>query len=213
MDAIAPRLVKLLHQRLLIGPRKIPLQETIDPFLEEPFPTRFFMPWVDREKQAIIRHRRFVVARRIADHAATLPHGEWILFGAWDHENWGGELPDRAWIDAVTPHHPVWIYRLDGRPLGELDRWLDQPDDGRDPEAAVRHVVAEPGEICGKKLESNQGSHGSFPVIEWNGETLASHTRLESREFGFPQRRSLSHRGYRRRSCPGDGGSWRAGRP
>ena len=27
---------------------------------------------------------------------------------------WGGELPTREWIDAVTPDHPVWINRLDG---------------------------------------------------------------------------------------------------
>lgn len=53
-------------------------------------------------------------AQRIADHAATRPAGEWILNGTWDHENWGGELPTRAWIDAVTPDHPVWVTRLDG---------------------------------------------------------------------------------------------------
>ena len=52
--------------------------------------------------------------RRIGDFAAGIEPGEWILAGAWDHENWGGELPHREWIDAVTPDNPVWIYRLDG---------------------------------------------------------------------------------------------------
>ncbi len=52
--------------------------------------------------------------RRIADYARTLPSGTWILNGDWDHEQWGGELPTRAWIDSVTPDHPVWINRLDG---------------------------------------------------------------------------------------------------
>ncbi|NOX68480.1 MAG: amidohydrolase [Gammaproteobacteria bacterium] len=52
--------------------------------------------------------------QRIADFAADLQAGEWILNGTWDHENWGGELPRRDWIDAVTPDNPVWIYRLDG---------------------------------------------------------------------------------------------------
>lgn len=52
--------------------------------------------------------------RRIAAYAKTLPAGAWILNGDWDHENWGGELPTRQWIDAVTPHNPVWINRLDG---------------------------------------------------------------------------------------------------
>ncbi|HET6630231.1 MAG TPA: amidohydrolase [Woeseiaceae bacterium] len=52
--------------------------------------------------------------QRIADYAATLEPGEWILYGNWDHERWGGELPRRDWIDAVTPENPVWINRLDG---------------------------------------------------------------------------------------------------
>ncbi len=52
--------------------------------------------------------------RRIGEFAARLEPGEWILAGTWDHENWGGELPHRQWIDAVTPDNPVWIHRLDG---------------------------------------------------------------------------------------------------
>jgi len=52
--------------------------------------------------------------QRIATHARALPAGTWIQNGDWDHENWGGELPTRAWIDSVTPDHPVWINRLDG---------------------------------------------------------------------------------------------------
>jgi predicted amidohydrolase YtcJ len=52
--------------------------------------------------------------RRIAAYAATVPPGTWITHGDWDHELWGGELPRRDWIDAVTPDHPVWVRRLDG---------------------------------------------------------------------------------------------------
>ncbi len=51
---------------------------------------------------------------RIRDFAATVPAGTWIEGGDWDHERWGGELPTRAWIDSVTPEHPVWVNRLDG---------------------------------------------------------------------------------------------------
>ena len=51
---------------------------------------------------------------RIAAFAATVPAGTWITGGDWDHTLWGGELPRRDWIDAVTPNHPVWINRLDG---------------------------------------------------------------------------------------------------
>ena len=52
--------------------------------------------------------------RRIAEYARTLPAGTWITNGDWDHEQWGGELPRRGWIDSVTPNNPVWINRLDG---------------------------------------------------------------------------------------------------
>jgi predicted amidohydrolase YtcJ len=51
---------------------------------------------------------------RIKAYAATLPTGVWITEGNWDHEQWGGELPRRDWIDSVTPNNPVWINRLDG---------------------------------------------------------------------------------------------------
>lgn len=53
----------------------------------------------------------------IAEYAKTLEPGEWILEGNWDHTLWGGELPTRDWIDAVTPHNPVAITRLDGHML------------------------------------------------------------------------------------------------
>lgn len=53
-------------------------------------------------------------AARIAAFAASVPPGTWITGGDWDHELWGGRLPERGWIDAVTPDHPVWVNRLDG---------------------------------------------------------------------------------------------------
>jgi len=51
---------------------------------------------------------------RIAAFAKTQQPGEWIIAGDWDHENWGGELPTRDWIDTVTPDNPVLVNRLDG---------------------------------------------------------------------------------------------------
>jgi predicted amidohydrolase YtcJ len=51
---------------------------------------------------------------RIKAFAATVQPGVWITGGDWDHQNWGGALPERAWIDSVTPNNPVWINRLDG---------------------------------------------------------------------------------------------------
>jgi predicted amidohydrolase YtcJ len=51
-------------------------------------------------------------AERIAARAAERP-GEWMTGGLWDHENWGGTLPDRTWIDASTRGPPVFVQRLD----------------------------------------------------------------------------------------------------
>ncbi len=52
--------------------------------------------------------------RRIKAHASTLPQGAWMREGNWDHQNWGGELPRREWIDSITGGTPVLIQRLDG---------------------------------------------------------------------------------------------------
>ncbi|TWT88658.1 N-substituted formamide deformylase precursor [Pseudobythopirellula maris] len=52
--------------------------------------------------------------RRLRNVAAGRTPGQWIQGGDWDHTLWGGDLPTRDWIDAVTPDNPVWIGRLDG---------------------------------------------------------------------------------------------------
>ncbi len=51
--------------------------------------------------------------QRIADFAATVPEGTWILGGEWDGNDWG-KLPSKEWIDKLTPNHPVFVTRLDG---------------------------------------------------------------------------------------------------
>ncbi|AHE55050.1 hypothetical protein NX02_16860 [Sphingomonas sanxanigenens DSM 19645 = NX02] len=52
-------------------------------------------------------------ARRVGEAAAKLPAGKWLEGGHWDEQLWGGELPRRDWIDAVTPNTPVAVARLD----------------------------------------------------------------------------------------------------
>jgi predicted amidohydrolase YtcJ len=55
------------------------------------------------------------LARRIGEHARSLPKGTWIQEGNWDHESWPSKaLPTRQLIDPVTPEHPVFVQRLDG---------------------------------------------------------------------------------------------------
>ena len=50
---------------------------------------------------------------RIGRAARDLRQGQWLQGGNWDEQMWGGELPTRAWIDAVTPDTPVALVRLD----------------------------------------------------------------------------------------------------
>ena len=50
---------------------------------------------------------------RIAAAAKALPKGQWLEGGNWDQDRWGGEMPHRAWIDAVTPDTPVAVIRYD----------------------------------------------------------------------------------------------------
>jgi len=52
-------------------------------------------------------------SKRVADFTKTIEPGEWILEGNWDHTLWGGELPDKNWIDEFTEDNPVLVMRLD----------------------------------------------------------------------------------------------------
>jgi predicted amidohydrolase YtcJ len=52
--------------------------------------------------------------RRIEEFARSQPAGRWITGGDWDHELWGGELPQREWIDRQSGSNPMFITRLDG---------------------------------------------------------------------------------------------------
>lgn len=50
---------------------------------------------------------------RIAAAAKALPRGQWLEGGNWDQDRWGGKMPDKTWIDAVTPDTPVAVIRYD----------------------------------------------------------------------------------------------------
>ncbi|MEP2237209.1 MAG: amidohydrolase family protein, partial [Maribacter sp.] len=51
---------------------------------------------------------------KIASFAKEIEPGQWIVEGNWDHTLWGGELPNKDWIDEFTGNNPVAIYRMDG---------------------------------------------------------------------------------------------------
>jgi len=62
-----------------------------------------------REAQTIQQFITIIKAYK-AGHST----GRWITGGEWDHESWGGVLPQKEWIDSVTQDVPVFVRRLDG---------------------------------------------------------------------------------------------------
>jgi predicted amidohydrolase YtcJ len=50
----------------------------------------------------------------LKEYCADRKDDRWILGGDWDHEAWGGELPEKGWIDSVTGNHPLFVSRYDG---------------------------------------------------------------------------------------------------
>lgn len=59
-----------------------------------------------------VRSRREFI-ERIGAAARAVPSGQWLTGGPWDEQRWGGELPRRDWVDAVTGDTPIAIPRTD----------------------------------------------------------------------------------------------------
>ncbi len=56
-----------------------------------------------------------VMLAKVKAYAATLPPGEWIEGGGWDHTKWtGAKLPTRQELDGVSAGHPAFLGRTDG---------------------------------------------------------------------------------------------------
>lgn len=52
--------------------------------------------------------------RRVKERASSLPAGAWLTGGGWDHEILpGGMMPTKGILDAIAPHNPVLLSRLD----------------------------------------------------------------------------------------------------
>jgi len=48
------------------------------------------------------------------EYIPNINNGLWLQGGNWDHENWGGALPNKSWIDSLTNNNPVIVSRVDG---------------------------------------------------------------------------------------------------
>ncbi len=47
--------------------------------------------------------------QRVAQRAAQTPPGEWVLGHGWQQNDWDGQFPTAAELDAIAPHHPVYL--------------------------------------------------------------------------------------------------------
>lgn len=123
-------------------------------------------------------------ARRVGDAAKQVPKGEWLMGGNWDAELWGGALPTREWIDAVTPETPVALARVDqhswlvnslGLKLAGIDRNTPEPAGGRilrdakgeptgividEGKALVQRVIPPPGDATVERMMRIGIEHG-----------------------------------------------------
>ncbi|WBX84221.1 amidohydrolase [Sphingosinicella microcystinivorans] len=50
---------------------------------------------------------------RIGAAVRAVPPGQWLTGGPWDEQRWGGELPRKEWVDAVSGDTPIAIPRTD----------------------------------------------------------------------------------------------------
>ncbi|HNH26329.1 MAG TPA: amidohydrolase, partial [Anaerolineales bacterium] len=47
--------------------------------------------------------------RRVGERARTLKPGEWVLGHGWQQNDWDGNFPKAAELDAVSPNNPVYL--------------------------------------------------------------------------------------------------------
>ena len=49
------------------------------------------------------------ILHRLAGRLGEMPPGEWLRGHGWNQNDWGGEWPGAADLDAVAPHNPVYL--------------------------------------------------------------------------------------------------------
>ncbi|NLF51149.1 MAG: amidohydrolase [Leptolinea sp.] len=95
------------------------------------------------------------VVAKVAEKARSLPEGKWITGFGWNHNEWGGEFPNAAMLDEVSPRHPVSLQAKSGHAIWVNSAALREvgiTDDTPDPEGG--HIVRDAaGKATGIILE------------------------------------------------------------
>lgn len=47
---------------------------------------------------------------RVRERCANAKPGEWVIGNGWQHNDWGGWLPTRVELDAISPRNPVYLH-------------------------------------------------------------------------------------------------------
>ncbi|HUX07267.1 MAG TPA: amidohydrolase [Acidobacteriota bacterium] len=77
---------------------------------------------------------------RVRAALEELPEGEWLVGGYWNEERWGGELPEKSWIDYISSRNPVLLHRQDfhtalcntsALAASGIDRFTQDPEGGK----------------------------------------------------------------------------------
>ncbi|WP_152654862.1 amidohydrolase [Oceanobacillus sp. CFH 90083] len=69
------------------------------------------MKFIDLDVTGVTKKETFL--NMIKQHADTLKKGEWLLGAGWDENLFTDSgLPTRAELDAVAPHHPLFLTRI-----------------------------------------------------------------------------------------------------
>ena len=104
--------------------------------------------------------------RIIRDKARSLPEGDWILGGAWDHNLADGVLPTKEMLDSVAPDHPVLLRDIDGHSAWANSLAIELAGVTADsPVPPGGQVMVDPdtGEMTGIFLESAGGLFAGAP--------------------------------------------------
>ncbi|MEK4301055.1 amidohydrolase [Oceanobacillus sp. FSL W8-0428] len=69
------------------------------------------MKFIDLDVTGVTQKKEFL--NKIKQHAGTLEKGEWLLGAGWDENLFtDGGLPTKQELDAVAPHHPLFLTRI-----------------------------------------------------------------------------------------------------
>lgn len=102
-----------------------------------------------------------VIQQMVANKAAQLPKGKWIVGRGWDQNDWPEKkFPTSYDLDTVAPEHPVWLTRVDGHAGWANSKAIEMAKvtkDTPDPAGGKIHKNPKTGEPTGIFIDAAEG--------------------------------------------------------